>query len=79
MRSYTAQYIGELPQQVGVNLATLERLNAELRMNADRQISTIEQRDKLLDGLADTSALVRATTAALSRPPMRSPTTCSSG
>ncbi|HEY6360301.1 MAG TPA: hypothetical protein VIX63_04315 [Vicinamibacterales bacterium] len=66
MRSYTSQYIGELPQQVGVNLATLERLNAELRMNADRQISTIEQRDKLLDGLADTSALLRATTGAVS-------------
>ena len=62
MRSYTAQYIGELPQQVGVNLATLERLNAELRMNADRQISTTEQRDKLLEGAADTSVLVRATT-----------------
>jgi polysaccharide chain length determinant protein (PEP-CTERM system associated) len=62
MRSYTTQYIGELPQQVGVNLATLERLNAELRMNADRQISTIEQRDKLLDGTADSQAVVRATT-----------------
>lgn len=58
MRSYTAQYIGEMPQQVGVNLATLERLNAELRMNADRQLSTIEQREKLLDGLAVSGALI---------------------
>jgi polysaccharide chain length determinant protein (PEP-CTERM system associated) len=61
MRSYTARYIGEMPQQVGVNLATLERLNAELRMNADRQLATIEQREKLLDGLAETSALTRGT------------------
>ena len=58
MRSYTAQYIGEMPQQVGVNLATLERLNAEMRMNADRQLSTIEQREKLLDGLAVTGGLI---------------------
>ena len=62
MRSYTARYIGEMPQQVGVNLATLERLNAELRMNADRQLATIEQREKLLDGLAETAALTRGTT-----------------
>lgn len=64
MRAYTARYIGEMPQQVGVNLATLERLNAELRMNADRQISTIEQREKLLDGLVVTGAIARSDGAA---------------
>jgi polysaccharide chain length determinant protein (PEP-CTERM system associated) len=58
MRSYTARYIGEMPQQVGVNLATLERLNAELRMNADRRLGIEEQREKLLDGLAVTGALI---------------------
>lgn len=59
MRSYTATYIGELPQQVGVNLATLERLNAELRMNADRQLATIDQRERILEGLAENTALAR--------------------
>ena len=48
------RYTGELPQQVGVNLATLERLNTQLRLNGEQQIRIIEQRDKLLDGLRDT-------------------------
>src|SRR5262245_33535741 len=31
MREYTAGHTGELPQSVGLNLATLERLNTQLR------------------------------------------------
>jgi uncharacterized protein involved in exopolysaccharide biosynthesis len=61
MRDYTSRYTGELPQQVGVNLATLERLNTQLRLNGEQQIRIIEQRDKLLDGLRDTSVIARAT------------------
>jgi polysaccharide chain length determinant protein (PEP-CTERM system associated) len=60
MREFTTRYTGELPQQVGVNLATLERLNTQLRLNGEQQIRIIEQRDKLLDGLRDTSAITRA-------------------
>jgi polysaccharide chain length determinant protein (PEP-CTERM system associated) len=45
MRSYTARYMGEMPQQVGVNLATLERLNTQLRLNGEQQLRTIDQRD----------------------------------
>jgi polysaccharide chain length determinant protein (PEP-CTERM system associated) len=59
MRAYTTRYIGEMPQQVGVNLATLERLNTQLRMNGERQLSTIEQREKLLEGLVETGAIAR--------------------
>ena len=61
MRDYTMRYTGELPQQVGVNLATLERLNTQLRLNGEQQIRIIEQRDRLFDGLRDTGAIARAT------------------
>lgn len=62
MRDYTSRYTGELPQQVGVNLATLERLNTQLRLNGEQQIRIIEQRDKLFDGLRETGAITRAAT-----------------
>ena len=58
---YTTRYTGELPQQVGVNLATLERLNTQLRLNGEQQIRMIEQRDTLSDGLRETGVLARAT------------------
>jgi polysaccharide chain length determinant protein (PEP-CTERM system associated) len=63
MRDYTARYTGELPQQVGVNLATLERLNTQLRLNGEQQIRIIEQRDRLFDGLPDTGAVARVAAA----------------
>jgi succinoglycan biosynthesis transport protein ExoP len=61
LRNYRTRYTGELPEQVGVNLATLERMNTQLRLNGEQQIRIIEQRDKLLDGLRDTSVIARAT------------------
>ena len=57
---YTTRYTGQLPQQVGVNLATLERMNTQLRLNGEQQIRLIEQREKLFDGLQDTSVIARA-------------------
>ena len=61
MQAYTTRYIGEMPQQVGVNLATLERLNTQLRMNGERQLTMIEQREKLLEGLVETGAISATT------------------
>jgi succinoglycan biosynthesis transport protein ExoP len=60
LRDYTTRYTGELPEQVGVNLATLERMNTQLRLNGEQQIRIIEQRDKLLDGLRDPGVVARA-------------------
>ncbi|HEY5616424.1 MAG TPA: hypothetical protein VIK60_00685, partial [Vicinamibacterales bacterium] len=57
---------GELPQQVGVNLATLERLNTQLRLNGEQQIRIIEQRDKLFEGLPEPSGVARASTEEIS-------------
>jgi len=49
VKSYTSRHVGELPQQVDVNLATLERLNTQLRINSERQLRTLEQRDRLFE------------------------------
>jgi protein tyrosine kinase modulator len=50
MRAYTSKHPGELPQQVEVNLAQLDRLNTQLRLNGERQIKILEDREKLTDG-----------------------------
>ena len=71
MQTFTNRYTGELPQQVGVNLATLERLNTQLRLNGEQQIRIIEQRDKLFDGLRDPGASSRASPAAARSRPRR--------
>jgi polysaccharide biosynthesis transport protein len=52
VKAYTNRHVGELPQQVDVNLATLERLNTQLRINSERQLRTLEQRDKLFEAPA---------------------------
>jgi succinoglycan biosynthesis transport protein ExoP len=44
MRAYTTSHPGELPQQVEVNLAALERLNTQLRLNGERQMRLLEDR-----------------------------------
>jgi polysaccharide chain length determinant protein (PEP-CTERM system associated) len=57
---YTSRYTGQLPQQVGINLATLERMNTQLRLNGEQQLRLIEQREKLMDGLQDPTTIARA-------------------
>ncbi|MBI4477146.1 MAG: hypothetical protein HY654_08220 [Acidobacteria bacterium] len=49
VRAYTSRHIGELPQQVEVNLAALERLNTQLRLNGERQLKALDQRERLVD------------------------------
>lgn len=51
LRAYTTTHNGELPQQVDMNLATLERLNTQLRLNSEQQIRTLEQRQRLLESI----------------------------
>ncbi|HEY3093233.1 MAG TPA: hypothetical protein VGJ52_09050 [Vicinamibacterales bacterium] len=57
---YTTKYTGQLPQQIGMNLATLERMNTQLRLNGEQQIRLIEQREKLMEGLQDPTNVARA-------------------
>ena len=41
------RYLGELPQQMQSNLAGLESINAQLRMNNDSMVRLLERRDQL--------------------------------
>src|SRR5258706_2483057 len=46
--AFKRSHMGELPEQVGANLATLERLNGELQQNRERQLRTSERREAAL-------------------------------
>jgi succinoglycan biosynthesis transport protein ExoP len=53
LSDFKKRYLGELPQQLDANLATVERLNAQLRSNGDSQTRAMERRDALIRQLAD--------------------------
>ena len=53
MRGYTSQHPGELPSQVDLNLHALDRLNTQLRLNGERQLKILEEREKLAEGLTE--------------------------
>lgn len=44
---FKLSHIGELPQQVDANLASLERLNTQLRLNGENQLRLLDRRDRL--------------------------------
>ena len=46
--TYTTRHAGGLPQQAEMNLAALERLNVQLRLNGERQLRALDQRTALL-------------------------------
>ena len=46
-REFNLNHIGELPQQVSANLASLERLNTQLRLNGENQVRTMDRRERL--------------------------------
>jgi len=48
--------MGELPQQMQANLATLDNLNTQLRMNNDNQVRAAERRDSIMGLLAEAAA-----------------------
>ena len=49
VRSYNTRHVGQLPQQFELNLAALDRLNTQLRINGEQQLRAIEQRGRLMD------------------------------
>jgi polysaccharide chain length determinant protein (PEP-CTERM system associated) len=54
---FKRRYLGELPQQMESNLATLERLHTQLRLNADNQTRAAERRQTLSSQLAEAESL----------------------
>ena len=57
---FKRRHLGELPQQMEANLATLERLHTQLRLNADNQTRAVERRQAMSSQLAE-SELFSAT------------------
>jgi succinoglycan biosynthesis transport protein ExoP len=51
VRAFTARHVAELPQQTGVTLAAITRLNDQLRLNGEQQLNVMEQRQRLLEGV----------------------------
>jgi polysaccharide chain length determinant protein (PEP-CTERM system associated) len=64
--AFNLSHIGELPQQVAANLASLERLNTQLRLNGENQVRAMDRRERLEKQLTDVSAVVSTTGAAAS-------------
>jgi polysaccharide chain length determinant protein (PEP-CTERM system associated) len=56
LQEFRARYLGELPQFMEANLATLERLHTQLRLNSDNQLRVMERRDFLVRQGADSPA-----------------------
>jgi succinoglycan biosynthesis transport protein ExoP len=50
---FKRKYLGELPQQMDANLATLERLHSQFRLNSDNQTRGKERRQLLASQLAE--------------------------
>jgi succinoglycan biosynthesis transport protein ExoP len=44
---FNLTHIGELPDQVAANLASLERLNTQLRLNGENQVRAMDRRERL--------------------------------
>jgi polysaccharide biosynthesis transport protein len=57
---YKLTHMGELPQQVEANLASLERLNTQLRLNGENQIRAEDRRERLEKQLAETPSVSAA-------------------
>jgi polysaccharide chain length determinant protein (PEP-CTERM system associated) len=56
---FRLRHLGELPEQMQANLASLERLNTQLRLNGENQIRALDRRERLEKELAEsTVALV---------------------
>lgn len=51
--SFKQRHMGELPEQVEVNLSTLGRLNQELGLNKEHQMRIVERRERLGKQLLD--------------------------
>jgi polysaccharide chain length determinant protein (PEP-CTERM system associated) len=51
------RYIGQLPQQMQGNLATLDSLTQQLRINSDNQVRLVERRDQLAAQLTQVRAM----------------------
>src|SRR3989449_2045243 len=66
--AFKRRYLGELPQQMDANLATLERLHAQLRQNSDNQTRASERRQAVSSQLAEAEQFLSPATIAAAGP-----------
>jgi protein tyrosine kinase modulator len=66
--AFKLSHIGELPQQVEANLASLERLNTQLRLNGENQIRGIDRRERFEKQLADIESVEAKPAGVISAP-----------
>ncbi len=64
---FKEEHIGELPEQLSANLATLERLNDQLRLNSSKLTQAKERRANLLQQKTDSTHIVREAPVALDK------------
>jgi succinoglycan biosynthesis transport protein ExoP len=57
LRQFKEHYMGELPEQLQANVAVLENLNTQLRLNGDKRARASEQRAALAQQLAELAGL----------------------
>jgi polysaccharide chain length determinant protein (PEP-CTERM system associated) len=53
---FKMEHTGELPQQLEVNLAALERLSSQLRLNGEYQLRAIERRERFEKQLSEAAS-----------------------
>ena len=53
VRDFRTRHVGELPQEMAVNLATLQRLQAQLQLNSERQLQATNRRETLAKELGE--------------------------
>lgn len=53
LREFQRLHAGQLPQDLFINLVTIERLESQLRLNRSDQLRAVERRDSLRDALAE--------------------------
>lgn len=61
--AFKQRHMGELPEQMEMNLSTLGRLNQELALNTERQMRIVERRERLGKQLFDINSGGTASTA----------------
>ncbi len=70
---FRKRHLGELPTQMQANLATLETLNTQLRLNNDTQIRASERRDALTAQLTEAESFRQQVVAAPGSAPAAGP------
>ena len=56
VRVFRSRWVGELPQQLAVNMATLERLHAQLHLASANQLRAVDRRTSVDKELAEATA-----------------------